>query len=208
MRYALLLSAALAAPAHAQHASLFFDGCVDAAGRPVRAVADASQRQFVRIANEGGRPALLYNPDVLPRRRDVTRGFLFAQACARLNLGMRSESVSLADAHRADCWGLETLRRSQWIVDPAGVAALEADLHLDADEWARLPGPERRFDFASCRREAIRLPSAARAEGDRRALNACLHGCGDRLFRCQDGALREAGECMQAFDACEAACGR
>ncbi|MCB1927850.1 MAG: hypothetical protein KDH17_07410 [Rhodocyclaceae bacterium] len=208
MRYALILSAILIAPAHAQQASLIFDGCVDAAGQPVRAVADVSQRQFVRIATEDGRPVLRYNADALPRRRDLTRGFLFAQACARVNLGMSPDGISVADARRADCWGLETLRRSQWINDSADVSRLEADLDLDADEWARLPGPAHPFSLASCRREALRLPSATRPDGDRRAANACLHACGDRLFRCQKGALSEAGACMSAFDACEAACGR
>ncbi|MCB1896319.1 MAG: hypothetical protein H6945_12935 [Zoogloeaceae bacterium] len=208
MRYALILLVALTAPAFGQQPSLIFDGCVDSAGQPVRAVVDASQRQFVRIADEGGRPVLLYNPDALPRRRDSTRSFLFAQACARVNLGMPSHGIGVADARRADCWGVETLRRSQLIVDPAGVAAVQADLDLDEDEWSRLPGPVRTFDLVSCRGEAIRLPSAARPDGNRRAVNACLHACGDRLFRCQKGALSEAGACMSTFDACEAACGR
>ncbi|MCB1906091.1 MAG: hypothetical protein KDH15_01880 [Rhodocyclaceae bacterium] len=208
MRYALILSAALFAPAHGQQPSLTFDGCVDSAGRPVPAVPDGGQREFVRVRDDGGRLALVYNPDALAERSEATRSFLFAQACARINLGLPATGISAADAHRADCWGLETLRRSRLIIDPDGVAAVQADLDLSADEWSRLPGPERRFELASCQRQAIRLPSADRPDADRRALNACLHGCGDRLFRCQGGALSVAGDCMRVFDACEADCGR
>jgi len=210
MRLLTMLPALLvASAATAQQApSLVFDGCTDASGRPVPAVVATGQAEFVASRTNAGRAELHYNPDALPRRKDATRAFLFAQACARHNLGLPPSNPTPEQARRADCWGLATLMRSQLVADEAGVAAIQADLGLSDEEWARLPGPRRTFNLAACYREALRLPSSAPPSASQSALNACLHACGDKLFRCQGGALSSGGACMSAFDACEAACGR
>ncbi|MCB1888195.1 MAG: hypothetical protein KDH20_11365 [Rhodocyclaceae bacterium] len=203
----ILLVVSLAAPAE-QTPSLVFEGCTDARGGPIPAVAEPSQAAFVETRQGSAGAELHYNADALPRRKDLTRAFLFAQACARHNLGLAPTGLSVSEARKADCWGLSTLMRSQLVADESGVAAIQADLDLSADEWARLPGPARAFNLGACYREAIRLPSSAPPSGNQRDLNACLHGCGDRLFRCQGGALSASGACMQQFETCEAACGR
>ncbi len=210
MRYLVPLPALLVASAALaqQTPSLVFDGCTDAAGRPVVAIADAGQAEFVVSRSNAGRAELHYNANALPRRKDATRAFLFAQACARHNLGLPAAGATPQQARQADCWGLATLMRSQLVSDDAGVAAIQADLDLSAEEWARLPGPPRSFNLAACYREALRLPSSAPPSAGQSALNACLHACGDKLFHCQGGALSGGGACMDAFDACEAACGR
>lgn len=205
---ALGLALLLPALAHAQQAvSMTFDGCVDAQGAQVPARPMPSQSAFVETRMVGGRAELHYNPGALPGRKELTRAFLFSQACARHNLGLAATGLSPGEARRADCGGLATLLRSRLIVDQAGVDAIQADLDLSADEWARLPGPPRSFDLAACYREALRLPSSAPPGASQRELNACLHACGDRLFRCQGGALSSGGGCMNDFDSCSAACG-
>lgn len=204
----LCLALALSLPAHAvQPVSMTFDGCVDEHGAQVAARPAPAQAAFVETRLVDGRAELHYNPDALPGRKELTRLFLFAQACARHNLGIAGGTISPDEARRADCWGLTTLLRSRLVGDEQGVAAIQADLDLGADEWTRLPGPPRRFELASCYREALRLPSAAAPGASQVELNACLHGCGDRLFHCQGGALSAGGSCMHAFDTCSAACG-
>jgi len=211
MRLAFLIALCVLAPgvqAQQTEPSLVFEGCADARGAPVPAVADTGQAAFVESRQAAAGAALYYTPEALPKRKDLTRAFLFAQACARHNLGLAASGLSLDDARKADCWGLATLLRSQLVGDEAGVAAIQADLDLSPEEWARLPGPPRAFNLAACYREALRLPSSAPPSARQENLNACLHACGDRLFHCQGGALSSSGACMNAFESCEAACGR
>lgn len=210
MRIAIILAVA-AAPQLAmaqQTTSLVFEGCVDARGAAVPAVAAPQQPAFVEARSTASGVELHYNAEALPGRKDLTRAFLFAQACARQNLGLGASGLGVADARKADCWGLATLMRSGLVPNEAAVAAIQGDLDLSADEWARLPGPPRSFNLAACYTEAIRLPSSAPPGRHQQDLNACLHACGDRLFRCQGGALSAAGACMNQFETCEAACGR
>ncbi len=202
-----LFVVSLAAQAQ-QTPTLVFEGCADARGGPIPAVAEVGQAAFVETRQGSRGVELHYNADALPRRKDLTRAFLFAQACARHNLGMAPVGLSVTDARKADCWGLSTLMRSQLVTDETGVAAIQADLDLSAEEWGRLPGPARVFDLGACYREALRLPSSAPPSANQRDLNACLHACGDRLFHCQGGSLSASGACMQQFESCEAACGR
>lgn len=209
MRFALVLALlCLPSLAAAQIApSITFDGCVDAAGQAVPARLAPAQAAFVETRSVQGRPELHYNPQALASRGELTRAFLFAQACARLNLGLPPLLDSPAAVRRADCWGLAMLMRSGLVTDEREVARIQADLDLGAGEWQRLPGPVRSFELAACTREALRLPSLRPAGLPQDALNACLHRCGDRLFRCQRGALSAGGECIEAFDRCEAGCG-
>lgn len=188
--------------------SLSFDGCVDRQGRAVPATADPQQSAFVETRLADGGAELRYNPDALPQRKDLTRLFLFSQACARINLGIDPATASIDEARRADCWGLTSLLRSKLVEGDAQVAAIQGDLDLSADEWARLPGPPRSFALAACYREAIRLPADGPPSASQASLNACLHACGDRLYRCQGGALSSGGACMGEFERCEAGCGR
>ena len=206
--FGALLGLLLPLSAYAQQPlSMTFDGCVDARGQEVKARPSPGQAGFVATRFDHGRAALHYNPDALPRRKELTRLFLFSQACARHNLGIAASGISVAEAKRADCWGLATLMRSRLVADQAAVAAIQADLNLSADEWARLPGPPRNFDLGSCYRQALRLPSSAPPSAGQSDINACLHDCGDRLFKCQGGALSAGGPCMSRFEVCSAECG-
>lgn len=179
-----------------------YHGCVGANGEPVAALADPLLERVVETRVEGGREVIRYNESVLPRLRSETRLFLFAQECARHNLGLPfGEAADPEQAQRADCEGLATLRRSG-LIAAGGVDALARDLQFSPDEWTRLPGPVRMFRLEACpdggaERHALDKPSAGQPDW-----NACVRGCGERRREC--GPTSAA--CDEAYDRCVSLC--
>lgn len=205
----LLLSLCLACglAVAADEGEPIYGGCVDAAGAGVPALADPGLPAVVATSVEAGRAVIRYNPEVLPRLRAETRLFLFAQACARLNLGHPAQGeLDAAAARRADCAAVATLRRSGF-AEPGTIAAIEADLQLTDEEWTRVPGPRRAVELAGCQgRGNLLLPDAGAA--GRPAWNACVRACAAPLYQCQARcAAAGCPDCEAAYERCQRACG-
>lgn len=183
-----------------------YHGCVDADGRAVEAVEDATLPATFATRIEGGRAVIRYNPQALPDLQPATRLFLFGHECARLNLGMAPEGPrSRDDARRADCWGLITLMRSR-VLGVSDVAVIQADLQRSDDAWRWLPGPMRRVDLHACHREASvlqwSLPTVPQE-----AANACTRTCADALLTCQRACRGPACEpCVVRYEQCVRNC--
>lgn len=199
------LSLSGSVPARAQTT---YDGCVDAAGHAVRSILDPGLDAMFATRVEEGRAVIRYNPDALPRVQPLTRLFLYASECARLNLGMPPEGPRTdRDARRADCWGLTTLVRSG-LVEEADIVSIQADLTFLGEEWRRVPGPIRGFDLPACHREAAGRPSLASPPPGQDDWNTCTRTCGDTLFACQRQMCRgpECEPCMARYEACVSLC--
>lgn len=173
-----------------------YHGCVDAAGRPVVSAADPFATAVARSAFEAGRPAILYNPGLLPRLSDSARLFFYAHECARHHLGLPLERrLTVEEARRADCHGLDGLLRSG-LLGADALVVLQAELRFDAGEWGVLPGPPRGFDLLGCRRASVLVVPP----GGREQWNACARVCADTLRWCR------GPDCEAAYDRCAALC--
>lgn len=185
----------------AMAAGITYDGCSDYRGRKVQSVQDLSLPAVVQSVSDMGGAVIRYNPMALPRLGDKARLFLYAQTCAALNLGYPAGyALTLAQARRADCWGVTTLRRSGLIAGAEDLAAIQAELSFSDEEWAQVPGPQRNFDLGACHTGVLRMPDG-RAVAGREQWDACVHRCGDRLYRCG-----RSETCMSVFRQCTAGC--
>ncbi|THF65061.1 hypothetical protein [Pseudothauera rhizosphaerae] len=197
-----VLFAAFVPQAFAQEV-ISFHGCTDAKGQPVVSVADPAAPLVAGSGEDAGRPAIRYNPTLLPELPQAVRLFFFAHECARHNLGLPlTRTLSAEEAQRADCWGLDSLTRSGLLRGEAAVAALQADLRFTPEQWAVLPGPQRAFDLPACRARTgnrLRLDVAPTAEQDN--WNTCVRVCGETLRACRGAA------CNKDYDSCVARCG-
>src|SRR5271155_5965075 len=109
---ALLFTAALNVTPHAK-AQIVFEGCRDAAGRPVASVANYSIPDVAQAAMlPNGAPVIFYNPRVLLWMHSQTRVFFYAHECGHHALGqvISGSGPSVTDEQEADCWGIRTLR--------------------------------------------------------------------------------------------------
>jgi hypothetical protein len=189
---------------------LIFDSCLDAQGGTVTAVADSEQAMLVRSDSRQGRPAIRYNPDVLPWLGSASRLFFYAHQCARLGLPAGDAESAAEIARQADCLGLGALLGGK-LLQREDVPALQAALTFSDAEWAVLPGPQRSFDLASCRVSAggvLQLPLARQPSVRQAAWNNCIHACGDRLWNCQKRCSHtDCASCLSAFGLCKSGCG-
>lgn len=185
-----------------------YGGCTDASGNAVQSILDPGLDATFATRVEGGRAVIRYNPDVLPRLQPLTRLFLYASECARLNLGMPPVGPRVPDeARRADCWGLTTLVRSR-LVGEDDIAAIQADLTFLQDEWRRVPGPVRGFDLPACHVASAARPSLASPPPGQDDWNTCTRTCGDALYACQKGECRGPAcePCMARYESCVSLC--
>jgi hypothetical protein len=189
---------------------LTFDSCTDAAGQAVGTEADDAQPVLVRTSYDAGRPIIRYNPTLLPGLPPVVRQFFYAHECARHALGDAGDPApSVARARRADCVGLAALLASGLLTRDR-IADLQAKLNVSDDAWPLLPGPRRAFNLAACRTGGVlRLPAPASPTAGQSGWNACIRGCADRSWTCQNACRGEtcASACQDSHKACEAACG-
>lgn len=188
---------------------LIFDSCLDAQGRTVTAVADSEQAMLVRSDSRQGRPAIRYNPDVLPRLGSASRLFFYAHQCARLGLPAGAAESAAEIARQADCLGLGALLGGE-LLQREDVPALQAALAFSDAEWAVLPGPPRSFDLAGCRVTGggALQPPAGQPSVRQMAWNNCIHACGDRLWICQKHCGHaDCANCLSAFGLCKRGCG-
>lgn len=189
--------------------TITYDGCVDAAGLPVRAELDEALPAVARSSVEGGQGVIRYNPAEIPRLKPQTRLFLFAHECARHALGQPLRGARSPErARAADCWAIATLQRSGLLLGPDEVEAIQSDLGFSQPEWRRLTGPRRTIDLAACSRGALLLPAAAPPGEEQMQVNRCIVACGDGLWKCQNSCRGAGciGACVETNDACEARC--
>ncbi|HEX5803642.1 MAG TPA: hypothetical protein VFY24_11510 [Azospira sp.] len=207
-----LALALLASGAPAAEEVTIFESCVDGRGNSVPVVADYGQRTLVRrTTGDDGRPAIRYNPEVLPRLTPAARLFFYAGQCADSGAGSGAGSDGTpAGVRRADCSGLDTLLAAH-LLQPGDLPTLAAELAAIGEaDWELLPGPRRGLP-ASCppaARGELRLPLADAPTAEGVARNDCVRGCGDRLWKCRKSCRGEAcAPCQPAYDRCAAACG-
>jgi len=197
---ALLLM--LAWPVMAQN--MAFDGCTDAKGNAIPALADDKLEVVALAGLSEGKPVIRYNPQILPRLLLETRLFVFAHECGRQYLGFPATGDrTLIQAREADCWAYSTLKRSVLSTAPV-LSAVEDDLAMAPDDWKQLPGPAREIKLASCPAGPVTSGSLALPTGPARdKWDKCQQGCGAKLFSCGRSA-----SCEATFNKCSAACGQ
>jgi len=184
---------------------LSMTGCTDKAGKPVAAVADESLKVVAQYALADGKAVIRFNPSALPRLLPETRLFVFAHECGRQYLAQPVEGERTAEqVQAADCWALDTLRRSKIIAGKDGVEAISEDLNLSTDDWSWLPGAPRALKAEACTgarvaKGSLNLPTGA----PRQKWDVCQQACGAKLFSCGRSAT-----CDAAFTECSSACGK
>lgn len=180
-----------------------FESCLDSRGQTLAAHPDSRLTVLVRTVSEQGRPAIRYNPDLLPQLSNNARLFFYAHQCARRG------SETAATAHRADCLALNTLLASDQL-KYKDLPALQAELKFSDEDWTLLPGPARQIDLSNCRAssgDVLRLPLAAQPSPGQRDWNACVRTCADSLWTCQKARRNGAtDDCLGAYDQCRSGC--
>jgi hypothetical protein len=191
--------------------SFSFSGCTDARDHPVRNQADPNLPALLETRMVEGNRVIFYNPTLFPELQPETRAFLYAHECAwtRLGLPINTERTE-ENAHRADCWAVETLSREKLIKNAAALDAIEGDLALIADKQAQLPGPARTLKLASCPFSPAAVSSKPvrgnvldvdKVHPASPVWSACVQGCGNRLYTCG-----RSSTCVDRFNQCSTAC--
>lgn len=183
--------------------TLAFDGCTDAKGNAVAALADDKLPAVAQYGLADGQPVIRYNPQILPRLLLETRLFIFAHECGRQYLGLpASGERTVVQAREADCWAYNTLKRSVLSSAPV-LAAVEDDMNMVAEDWVQLPGPAREVKLANCAAGPVTKGSVALPTGAARdKWDKCQQACGSKLYRCGRSA-----SCEATFKQCSTACG-
>lgn len=203
----LFATLALSGFAHAAAPDLTFsyDGCVDAARKPVPAKADPELGRFAEaVLEDDNKLVIYYNPKALPQLLPETRLFLFAQECARFALKQPLGAERTPEqVQAADCWALDTLSRSRVLSKQNSINAVTLDLPIDSDAWAQIGSPARTLNLEACPQRRGRgnmaLPGENAPHSDK--WDACIHSCGARLYSCGRSA-----SCQSTYDACSANC--
>lgn len=202
MLLASTLAILLSGPAVAAD-PMVFESC-DSRGLTVPALPDSRLDVLVTSVSEQGRPAIRYNPEILPRLSANARLFFYAHQCARLGLNDAANA-----ARRADCVALNTLLDGDQL-KYKDLPALQAELQFSAEEWSLLPGPARQIDLSNCRAssgDVLRLPLARQPSPRQEEWNSCVRACADRLWSCRKSAQAGAGDnCQTAYDQCRSNC--
>lgn len=178
-----------------------FESCIDAGGRTLPAVEDASLTKIVATSQDKDGVVIRYNASLLPRLKPATRLFFFAHECARHALGDgHRAAMSVARSQQADCLGLATMLEGGFL-KREDIPELQADLSFSESEWALLPGLPRNFDLAACRSPGVvKLPVDAPPSGESAAWGACVRKCAAPLLTC-------GNRCMEDYNQCVAGCG-
>jgi hypothetical protein len=196
------LTVLLAGPLRAE--GMAFDGCTDAKGNPVPALADDKLPAVAQLGLAEGKPVIRYNPNALPRLLLETRLFIYAHECGRQYLGFAVEGPRTAsEARQADCWAYSGLKRTIF-ADAQVTSAVEDDLAASTEDWTELPGPARELHLASCTagvsaKGSLKLPAGP----GRDKWNTCQQACGSKLYSCG-----RSNGCEAAFNQCSVACGK
>ncbi|MDP5239091.1 hypothetical protein Q9Q94_06085 [Uliginosibacterium sp. 31-16] len=191
--------------------SFSFAGCTDSRDKPVASQADPALAVLVETRLVEGNRVIFYNPSRLPQLLPETRAFLYAHECAWTRLGMPIDlDRSVENARRADCWAVDTLTRSK-LIKAGALEAIEMDLAMaSTDSASQLPSPSRELKLAACAGGKVLSSPASRSKGTvlemgsataSPAWNACVLGCGNKLFACGRGS-----SCQSSFDQCKAGC--
>ncbi|HLW05795.1 MAG TPA: hypothetical protein VKY38_09505 [Azoarcus sp.] len=195
----------------AAHTTLVFEGCVDARGTPVRALADPTLERAFETRLVDSETVIRYNAAIPPDMPELARIFFYAHECARVELGSwANASHSVGDAWRADCRALGSLQHSG-LINGNDLAILQKQLDsLPAAAFDLLPGPPRVIDLNACSRalkgDHVRVPTTPGSTDTQ--WNACVQPCADQLLTCQRdrcGTL-DCPTCLPAHEACVARC--
>lgn len=207
-----LLLGLLPAAQAADTVTFSFAGCTDVSNKPVRSQSTPDLPVLLTTSVVEGNRVIYYNPSMLPQLLPETRAFLYAHECAWTHLGLPlNVDRSVENAHRADCWAVETLARSKLIKGAASLENIESDLSLVGEDSRLLPPPQREYKLASC--PAAKAIGAGKPVRNGNVLDVnptpasqnwdrCMQACGARLFACG-----RSNACTSAFDQCTTGCG-
>lgn len=194
--------------------------CHDAAGKIVPSATDTSSPYVFRTVVKDGVASIVYNPNRLARLSQQSTLFLYAQECARLNMGMAgSQQNTLLQARTADCRAINNLKKAGQVTDEE-IPFIEGDLVFSDEEWKEVAGPVRGYALATCNGDqpdpstlvatAPAQAQTALVSGNRVALArmsnspawaACVRKCAQPMLRC--GANQK---CQDPHLACVARC--
>lgn len=183
--------------------SFSYDGCTDAANKPVPAKADDTLDRFADARLEGDKLVIYYNPKALPELLPETRLFLFAQECARFALKQPLQAERSAEQiQAADCWALGTLNRSRPKNAARNAEALKVELPASDELWQRIGTPAHELKFEGCSSRGARGNLALPGDGlHSDKWNLCVQSCGAKLYSCGRSAT-----CQSSYNACSEAC--
>jgi hypothetical protein len=190
--------------------SFSFSGCTDPHNQPVRSQEDPNLATLLETRLVEGNRVIFYNPTLFPELQPATRAFLYAHECAWTRLGLPvTVARTEANAHRADCWAVETLYRQKLIKDANALTDIEGDLALIAEQQAQLPQPARTLTLASCAahppttttKSTGNVVSIDASIPNSPAWNACMQSCGNRLYACG-----RSSACTSSFSQCTNSC--
>ena len=205
--------------AAAQPAGAPADGafnCLDAAGKPVPSVNDTASPLLFRTEVKDGTARIVYNPERLTRLSQQATLFLYAQECARLNMGMAGvQQNSLEQARAADCRAINRLKAAGQVTNDE-IPFIEGDLILSDAEWTDVAGPQRGFALSACQGDmpVLAQQQAASAGGNTLAMvragatatpewDACVRRCAQPMLRCGGSE-----SCLTPHLACVDRCGQ
>lgn len=200
-----IAAAAFMAFAGSAEAQITYDGCRDAAGRPVRSQL-TPQLPDVAAANVDWQgPVIYYNPQVLSALAPQTRLFFYSHECGHHNLAHTFVgSHPLTREQAADCWGIVEIWRAG-MVGPNDLPMIQNDLFRSPGDWTHLPGPYRSINLAAClRKEGIDPTVPYRTvTGPARIPQPCTHALhpGGDATQCQHPA-HPMGDVYQCTHVC------
>lgn len=185
----------------AEQTTFKLDGCVNAKGHAVKALADPALNLIAEAQLDEAGPSIHYNPSLLPQLLPEARLFLFAHECARVYLEQSLiVPTSATEVREADCWAVDWLRQNGLL--GASLQELEAALARYPQAWP----PLRDLNLSACvaagasRSGGLALPAGQGTHSDH--WNACVQACGATLYRCG-----RSSSCVSHYDACVARCG-
>ena len=199
----------------ASQASDVLVNCQTASGQLIPVVETTSQPEVASVSFTNGTPTLYVNNSTLPQLSPQARGFLYARACVQAQNEAMAADNTLEQIRSNDCGAVASLYRSGMLGSgsPAQLARIQIDLAEADPQWQYLPGPSRDLALAQCTTDSRYMHSGTvvglsgknipRSE----SWNRCTVGCGDRLYRCQNGRLSTGGKCMETFRQCADRCG-
>jgi hypothetical protein len=145
-----------------------YEGCRDAAGRPVASVANNSLQDVAMAAlGPNGQPIIYYNQLVLSNLSPQSRLFWYGHECGHHALGHTlGRSYPSSREQEADCFGITTLVGAGRL-DLNDVRIIQSEISHSPGDWTHLPGPQRAINLGGCLLKAGLLQDSRRSDSRR-----------------------------------------
>ena len=171
-----------------------YEGCVAPSGTPVISIPgnNIPDIAMAKILADG-RPAIIYNPSVLPWVSAQTRIFFYAHECAHHVLGHTLGALTHNAEQKADCWAIRMLSDNQ-LVNDTDISAIQLDItRFGRGDWQHVPGPIRAINLRSC------LSESNGESEDSNSVQPCktdYDECRENTTNIESCVLRKIESCM------------